>query len=64
MCLDVDVVHMLLGLDRLKGRLAEDGTQLSRGLRPLRAGQSFGAHEDLALRRDDDDQLGHASCSG
>jgi hypothetical protein len=53
------MMDVLLGLERLSRRLAEHGTQLCRRLFPLGATQAFGAHDELALGRDDDDQLSH-----
>ena len=61
MSLDVDVMDVLLGFDRLAARFTEGGAQLGRGLLPLGAGQAFGADEELAFWRDGDDQLSHTS---
>ena len=56
---EMDVVDVLLGLDRLACGLAEDRPQLGGGLFPLAAGQTLGTHHELALRRDADDDLCH-----
>jgi hypothetical protein len=56
---DMDVVDVLLGLDRLPCRLAEDRAQLGRRRFPLTAGQTLGADHELALGRDGDDHLCH-----
>ena len=61
MSLDVDVMDVLFGFDGLAARLTQDGPQLGRGLFPLGSGETFGPDDELAFRRDGDDQLSHAS---
>ncbi len=46
MALNVHVMQMLFGLDRLPRRLAEHGAQLRGRLFPLRAGEAFGADDE------------------
>ena len=57
--LDVNMVYVLLGLDRLANRLAEYGAQFRGCLLPLGAAESFGANDELAFGRDGDDHLRH-----
>ena len=59
MSLDVEMMDVLLSFDGLARWLAQDGAKFGRGLLPLRAGKAFGAHDEFAFGRDDDDQLGH-----
>jgi hypothetical protein len=57
--MDFRVVNVLLGLDRLTRRLAEDGAQFGRSLLPLRTRQALGPNHELTLRREGDDHLCH-----
>ncbi len=55
----MNVVYVLLGLDGLPCRLAEDGPQFRGCLLPLGTAESFRANDKFALRGDGDDQSGH-----
>ena len=57
--IDMDVMDVLFGFDRLSGWLAEHGPQFVGRLFPLGAAQPFRPNDELAFRGDGDNQLGH-----
>ena len=55
----MNVVYVLLGLDGLTGRLAEEGPQFCGRPLPLGPAESFRANDEFARGGDGDDQFGH-----
>jgi hypothetical protein len=57
--INVNVMHVLLSLEGLPCGLAEHGPQFGCRLLPLGAAESFRPNDELAFRRNGDNQLGH-----